>query len=112
MTAHVSPGTMLGYRLWVHMEIKVPKKNPQLNFQIEKWSVVLESKKLEKKCVKSTFGKPGDGRVDPGFGHVFGPFFELKSEKITKTYRCHQSKNGKKMPKMDVDDNSNCDVSL
>ena len=40
------------------------------------------------------------------------PFFELKSEKITKKCRCHQSKNGNKMPKMADADNSICDVSL
>ena len=34
-------------------------------------------KKPEKKCVKSTFGKPGDGKVDPDFGHSFGHFFEI-----------------------------------
>ena len=40
------------------------------------------------------------------------PFLEQKSEKITKKCRCHQRKNGKKMPKMDHGDNSVCDVRL
>ena len=35
----------------------------------------------KKKCVKSTFRKPGDGKVDPDFWHFVGYFFEFVFEK-------------------------------